>query len=141
MTEETMTPAPTTTLEEPTRVDTVEPEPLDPYAPEGGWQPADFPQLSVVLIPYTANSGVRADPSITIIPDGWMFIETGNVRLAVPDRIEWAKFVNMGERMWNTHERDLAEAKAAEQDVESWNTPNHSASTESSALSAPEASM
>lgn len=122
--------------------DIAQPEALDPYAPEGGWQPTDFPQMSVALIPYTANAGVRADPSITIIPEGWMFVEAGNVRIALPDRVEWAKFVNMGERLWNTHERQQAEAKeAAEQDVEPWSTPSLSASTDSSAPSAPPAVM
>lgn len=81
---------------------------LDPYAPAGGWHPDDFPSLSVAIIPYTTNALVRADPSFTINTDGWMFLELGNVRLAIPDREEWAKLINIGERLWNTHERDVA---------------------------------
>lgn len=84
---------------------------LSPYMPEGGWHPDDFPSVSVALIPYTSNAMVRADPVFRILQDGWMYIETANVRVAIPDREEWAKFVNMGERLWNTHQRELANEK------------------------------
>jgi hypothetical protein len=40
---------------------------------------------------------------MSITDDGWMLIETGNVRVALPDREEWDKLVAMGEALWNTH--------------------------------------
>ena len=82
------------------------------FAPEGGFVPEDFPQLTVAPIPYTSNPMVRPDPHISILPDGWLYIEVGNVRIALPDREEWDKLVSMGERLWNTHQRDVSNKKA-----------------------------
>jgi len=76
-----------------------------PLIPPNGFLPEDFPSVAVAFIPYNSGSAhePRADPIMRINDDGWMFIETGNVRLALPDREEWAKFVMMGEALWNTH--------------------------------------
>jgi hypothetical protein len=72
--------------------------------PPNGFSPLDFPAIAVALIAYNASATIRPDPHMTIRDDGWLYIETGNVRVAVPDREEWAKLVTMGERLWNTHE-------------------------------------
>jgi hypothetical protein len=72
------------------------------YVPEDGWLPEAYPQLTVAPIPYTSQAADRADPFITITAAGWMFIEVGNIRIALPDREEWDKLVGMGERMWNS---------------------------------------
>lgn len=81
---------------------TEQPEPL--LVPPNGFSPTDFPSIAVALIPYNASAVIRPDPNMSINEEGWLFIETGNVRIAVPDREEWAKLVTMGERLWNTHE-------------------------------------
>jgi hypothetical protein len=80
------------------------PDVVPPLIPEHGFQPEDFPQVTVVQIPYTSNTGVRPDPIATIGTDGWLFIETGNVRIAIPDRIQWGKLVYLVEALWNSHE-------------------------------------
>lgn len=84
----------------------------DELAPLGGWQPSDFPQVTVAPIPYTTNPLIHPDPHISILDsNGWMYIEAGNVRFALPDREEWAKFVRMGEALWNTHEAQQQASK------------------------------
>lgn len=75
-------------------------------APPNGWLPEDFPQITVAPIPYTSNSNIRTDPTISILPNEWMYVEVGNVRIAFPDEEEWEKFVNMGNRMWITHKQE-----------------------------------
>ena len=64
--------------------------------PEGGFLPEAYPQLTVAPIPYTSQAADRADPFMTITTSGWMFLEIGNTRLALPDREEWDKLVGMG---------------------------------------------
>lgn len=77
-----------------------------PTIPKDGFQPEHFPSVAVAFIPFNSVNAhqPRPDPAMTISTDGWMFIETGNVRLAIPDREEWDKLVSMGEALWNTHE-------------------------------------
>lgn len=104
----TKKPAPT--LTEPVEILT---EPELPFAPPDGWMPEAFPSLTVAPIPYTSNPQVRTDPYIQIVPDGWMFIEVGNVRIAIPDEEEWNKLVYMGQALWNTHNKAVAEQQAA----------------------------
>src|SRR5947209_939813 len=82
------------------------PQPL--LVPPNGFSPLDFPSIAVMLVAYNANANIRPDPHMQIREDGWLYIETGNVRLALPDREEWSKLVMMGERLWNTHELALA---------------------------------
>lgn len=77
-------------------------EPLLP--PPDGWELADFPAITTDLIPYTSNVQIRADPRIAITPEGWMYIEVGNVRIAISDREEWHKLVTMGEASWNSYQ-------------------------------------
>jgi hypothetical protein len=72
--------------------------------PTDGFLPEAYPQLTVAPIPYTSQATDHPDPFMTITTSGWMFIEVGNTRLAIPDRQEWDKLVNMGNRMWNTWE-------------------------------------
>lgn len=74
--------------------------------PPDGWGPGDFPALSVAMIAYTANTALRPDPTISITTEGWMFIDVGNVRLGLPNRLEWAKLVHMANCTWNEHEVD-----------------------------------
>jgi hypothetical protein len=76
-----------------------------PTIPESGFMPEQFPSMAVALIPYNSGSALhpRPDPAMSITDDGWMLIETGNVRVALPDREEWDKLVAMGEALWNTH--------------------------------------
>lgn len=81
--------------------------------PPNGFSPLDFPSLAVQLIPYNSDPNLRPDPTMAIREDGWLYIEVGNVRVAVPDREEWAKLVTMGERLWNTH--DLAKHHRSKQ--------------------------
>jgi hypothetical protein len=90
------------------------------YAPEGGWQPEQFPQLTVVSIPYTSNPNLTPDPRVYCLPDGWMFVEIGTVRLAVPNRDEWNKLVYMVTCMYNTAEKTRADAARAKEDSEPW---------------------
>lgn len=75
-----------------------------PLVPENGFSPGDFPQLSVAQIPYTTNTLIRPDPMCTIGTDGWLFIEAGTVRVALPNRQEWGKLVWLVEALWNSHE-------------------------------------
>lgn len=75
-----------------------------PLVPEGGFAPQDFPKVSVALIPYGSQSFVRPDPVSSINSDGWLFIDTGNVRFAVPSRDEWNKLSVMIESLYNSHE-------------------------------------
>lgn len=90
------------------KTDEVVVEPLNvdplPLVPEGGFAPQDFPKVSVALIPYGSQSFVRADPVSSINSDGWLFIDTGNVRFAVPSRGEWNKLTAMVEALYNSHE-------------------------------------
>ena len=74
------------------------------YVPEEGFPSEDYPQLTTAPIPYTAHAEARPDPYITVTPTGWMFVEIGNVRVAIPDRREWDKLIDMGERLWNSWE-------------------------------------
>ena len=78
------------------------PEP--PVVPEDGFTPADFPQLSVVQIPYTSTTLMRPDPMITIGQEDHLAMDLGTVRIVIPDRQEWSKLVWMVEALWNTHE-------------------------------------
>lgn len=89
------------------QIDIAIPEDPDLFAPEGGWMPEDFGQITVAPIPYTSNSWVRPDPHWSIQGDGWLYIEVGNVRIAIPDEEEWNKLVSMGNRMWNSHRRSI----------------------------------
>ena len=83
------------------------------YPPPGGFHPQDFPQVTVASIPYTSDANLRADPHMVVLPDGWLFIESGNVRVAIPDRQEWHKFATMVDKLWNAHELKLwLDAKA-----------------------------
>lgn len=81
-----------------------------PLPPERGWHPDDFPVLTVDLIPHSSSSRVRADPMLTVNENGWLLIESGNVRLALPDRVEWGKLSYMVECLWNAHQGALAAA-------------------------------
>lgn len=92
------------------------PDPL-PLAPAAGWHPDDFPQLTVVFVPYTTEPKMRADPTISVLADGWLYLQLGNIRVAIPDREEWNKLVHMVEATFNTHERDRAVQQALEADV------------------------
>lgn len=74
-----------------------------PLPPPQGWQPEDFPQLTVDRVPYHCDAQVRADPYMTITSDGWLYIQAGNTRVAIPERAEWNKFVFMVECLWNAH--------------------------------------
>lgn len=76
--------------------------------PPEGFTVRDFPQFTVALIPYTSNPELRPDPFMTVTPEGWMFIEVGAVRIAIPDREEWDKFIDMGNRLWNTHDVEIS---------------------------------
>ena len=91
--------------EEPLVVEEV-PAPVEApaVAPDGGWEPNDFPQLTALFIPYSSRVGLRPDPLISIQNDGSMLIELGNIRLAVPDREEWQKLVTMVSQLWVLHE-------------------------------------
>ena len=83
-----------------------EADPFNPeFVPEDGWAPEDYPQITVAPIPYTSSSYQRADPYITITTTGWLFLEVGNIRIAIPDEEEWEKFTHMVECMWNTWRR------------------------------------
>jgi hypothetical protein len=73
-----------------------------PLPPPNGWLPKDFPNLTVDWVPYSTNSLPRADPFMTITPAGWLYIEVGNFRLAIPDVEEWEKFVHMVSCLWNS---------------------------------------
>ena len=75
------------------------------FVPEDGWQPEDYPQLTVAPIPYTSSPHPKPDPYLTITPTGWLFMEIGNTRVAIPDEEEWEKLVHMVECMWNTFRR------------------------------------
>lgn len=86
------------------------------YAPEGGWMPEDFGQMTVAAIPYTSHPWVRPDPQFNIQADGWLYIEVGQVRIAIPDREEWDKIVTMVNRQWNSHERTMALRQIAERE-------------------------
>jgi hypothetical protein len=97
-----------------------DPVDIKQYAPEGGWQTEQFPALTAVLIPYTCNPNLAPDPHIYLLPDGWCFIEIGNVRVAISNRGEWDKLVHMVECMWNTFERNQEQAKLAAEDSQPW---------------------
>lgn len=98
----------------------VDGEPVDtvttnyPLPPENGWLPKDFPHLTIDHIPYSTNAMPRADPFMTITPEGWLFIEAGNIRMALPDLEEWQKFVYMVTCLWNSYA--LAQQQAATPD-------------------------
>jgi hypothetical protein len=77
----------------------------DKGAPTSGWLPEDFPQLSVASIPYTSNANIRTDPTISVMDTGWIYVEVGQTRIAIPDEEEWGKLVNMVDRMIVTHKR------------------------------------
>jgi hypothetical protein len=87
-------------------------QPFHGFAPEGGWPPDAFPQLTFAPISYTTDPLIRPDPRMHINEEGWLYVEAGNTRMAIPDREEWAKFVHMGEAMFNTHERQIVAASA-----------------------------
>ena len=84
-----------------------------PLIPANGFMPNDFPQVMVVNIPYISGHAhePRPDPAMSINDEGWMLIETGTVRFALPDREEWRKLTLMGEALWNSHELKLDEEK------------------------------
>jgi hypothetical protein len=82
-----------------------------PLPPPSGWLPKDFPHLTVDLVPYSTNAFPRADPYMTITPQGWLYVEVGNYRLAIPDQEEWDKFVYMITCLWNSFA--LAQQQAA----------------------------
>jgi hypothetical protein len=73
-----------------------------PLPPAAGWHPDDFPKITTDLIPY-ASKTFGPDPFMTITEQGWLYIEVGNVRLAIPDLEEWNKFTHMAGCMWNAH--------------------------------------
>ena len=77
--------------------------PTYPLPPDSGWLPKDFPQLTVDQVPYSTNAMPRADPFITITPNGWLYIEAGNTRFALPDQEEWNKFAYMVTSLWNAY--------------------------------------
>lgn len=90
-----------------------------PVVPPNGWQIEDFPQITVMPIPYATNPRLRADPAMSISPEGWLYTDLGMVRIAFPNRDEFDKYVEMAERMFNSHEiaqqaQDLAKMTAAE---------------------------
>jgi hypothetical protein len=90
------------------KTDEVEPLVVDevPLIPEGGFSPGDFPRVSVAMIPYSSQTLVHPDPVATINTDGWLFIDTGMVRFALPNRDEWNKLTTMIEALWNSHSID-----------------------------------
>lgn len=73
---------------------------LAPAAPDDVWLPEQFPALVFDHIPYTCNPAMRADPTISINAEGWVYIEGGNSRMAIPGREDWNKLVAMVEHMW-----------------------------------------
>lgn len=75
-----------------------------PLPPANGWHPFDFPELTFDLIPYSSSANFKADPNMTVTTAGWLYIEAGNGRIALPDRAEWNKFVYMVECLWNAHQ-------------------------------------
>lgn len=75
-----------------------------PLAPEKGWHPEEFPKLSFGVVTYTCDPFVRPDPSITITPEGWIFIRGGNVQLTIHSTEDWLKLVAMVGRMINSHQ-------------------------------------
>jgi len=87
----------------------------DQYPPPNGWLPDDFPQITIDHISYTSNPMIRPDPTILIERGGWMYIETGGHRIAIPDEAEWEKFKRMGDCTWNDYRRVL---RSAAQDKE-----------------------
>lgn len=72
--------------------------------PEGGFAPEAFPQITIDPIPYTTNPLIRPDPRMHVTDEGWLYIEVGTIRIAIPDREEWDKLVHMVEAMFNTHD-------------------------------------
>ena len=81
-----------------------------PRAPEGGWQLEDFPQITVVSIPYATNTSPRPDPAISFTTEGQLVMDLGGVRLAFPDRVQWTKLTHMVECLWNTFEDTQGES-------------------------------
>lgn len=75
------------------------------FPPEDGWPPHAFPQVTIDHIPHTSNPYIAPDPMMTITRHGWLHIETGGHRIAIPDREEWVKFKNMVDATWNDYER------------------------------------
>jgi len=75
-----------------------------PVVPPGGWQLEDFPVITMTPVAYTTHAGLWADPSMAVSPQGWMTVDVGGIRLGFPSRDEWEKFVNMGTRMFNSHQ-------------------------------------
>lgn len=76
-----------------------------PLMPPQGFSLEAFPRVSVQFINYVAQPLLRPDPAITINQSGEMWLDVGNVRFTVHSREEWAKLVDMGERVWNSHEQ------------------------------------
>ncbi len=84
--------------------ETFVPEDDIPVVPPNGWQIEDFPRITVIPIPYATNPRLRADPAMSISPEGWLYVDAGMMRFAFPSRDEFDKFVDMAERMYNSHE-------------------------------------
>lgn len=115
------------------KVAQLDPADFTDVVPEGGWLPHHYPQITTAPIPYTTNAEARPDPYMTITATGWLFIEVGNTRIAIPDREEWDKLINMGERMWNSYEVSLPPPPPGERwDYEDgkWTESEHTATTE-----------
>lgn len=75
------------------------------YPPAGGWPADAFPQITIDHIPYTSNPNMRPDPYLHVTQGGWMYIEAGGHRIAVPDREEWEKLKRIADCTWNDYER------------------------------------
>lgn len=75
-----------------------------PTVPENGWQIEDFPAITLTPVAYTTNPGLRPDPAMAISPQGWMTVDIGGTRIGFPSREEWEKFIDMGNRMYNSHQ-------------------------------------
>lgn len=84
---------------------------VPPLIPENGFAPEDFPQVTVLQIPYATNTLIRPDPLATVNQDSSLFIDLGNVRIAFPDRVQWGKLVYLVEALWNSHELQQNEEK------------------------------
>jgi hypothetical protein len=91
-----------------------EASPQFPFPPPNGWQPQDFPQVTFAFIPYTSQAMPRADPFMTVTPDGWLYVEAGNVRMAIPDLEEWEKFAYMVTCLWNAYRLNQMQAATPE---------------------------
>jgi len=88
----------------------------DILPPENGWLPTDFPEVTVVPVPYTTMTTMRADPYITITQEGSLYIEAGNTRIVLPRETDWDKLVSMVSRMFYAHHLALQETQEVADD-------------------------